>query len=100
MMDPKNKFDPEGIGYDYASALMYGMGPTGDGTEENKGHWGSVAPAPLSYMREYNLPENSYMILKGKSHETFSKAVEAERKRGYRVEKRGDRYFSIPGLKK
>lgn len=89
-------FDPEGADYDYTTAQSYGMGPTGDGTAENKGHWGSVAPASESARKKYNLPDESYMILKGRSHETFPKAVAAEEARGFEVIKYGDRYYSVP----
>lgn len=89
-------FDPEGVGYDYATAKSFNMGPTGDGTEENKGHWGSVAPASNNAKKKYNLPDESYLVLKGKSHETFSKAVAGEEARGFVVKKFGDRYYSIP----
>jgi hypothetical protein len=89
-----SKFDPEGSGYDYNTATAWGMGPTGTG--EDAGHWGSVAPAPESYARKYNLPDGSYMILKGATHPTFFKAVAAEKARGSVIKKYGDRYFSVP----
>lgn len=98
MAEKKSKFNPESDGYDYSTALIWGMGPTGTG--ENEGHWGSVAPAPPEYIDKYNIPENSYLVLKGRNHATFSKAVEGERKRGYEVKKFGDRYFSVPKTKK
>jgi hypothetical protein len=45
---------------------------------------------------DYQLPEDSYMMLKGAGHPTFQKGVEAEEGRGYQVMKFGDRYFSVP----
>ena len=45
-------FDAESIGYDYDRAKSAGMGPTGDGTKENKGHWGSVAPTTEEERKE------------------------------------------------
>ena len=87
-------FDAEGVGYDYSTAKKYGMGPTGTG--ENLGHWGSVAPTSKEQQIKYNLPQDSYVVLKGKNHETFSKAVEGERQRGFEVKKFGNRYYSIP----
>ena len=92
----KGKFQPEGKGYDYASAKAAGMGPTGDGTAENKGHWGSVTLASDAVRAKYNLPDESYMVLKGRSHETFFKAVLSEQARGSKIIKRGNRYFSVP----
>ena len=87
-------FDPESKGYDYATARKAGMGP--DGTGENTGHWGSVAPASMKEKEEFNLPKESYKILKGRSHETWQKAVDAEQERGFEIKKYGNRYFSIP----
>ena len=88
------RFNPEGSGYDYSTAKFYGMGR--DGTGENKGHYGSVAPASEYAINKYNLPKESYVILKGKAHETYYKAVRAERLRGFQVKKFGNRYYSIP----
>jgi hypothetical protein len=87
-------FDPEGSDYDYATARKYGMGATGTG--ENKGHWGSVAPASAEARKQYNLPEDSYVVLKGRSHPTWDKADAAERERGSEIKKFGDRYYSVP----
>lgn len=88
------EFDPEGSDYDYQTALAHGMGPTGTG--ENQGHWGSVAPTSDDERQLHDLPEGSYKVLKGRSHETFYKAEDAERERGSAIEKHGDRYYSIP----
>jgi len=90
----KGGFDPESDDYDYETATSWGMGPTGTG--ENAGHWGSVAPAPESYVQKYNLPDGTYMVLKGAKHPTFFKAVAAEKARGSVIRKYGDRYFSVP----
>lgn len=90
-------FDPEGVGYDYETARSYGMGP--DGVGENQGHWGSVAPASKYTKEKYNMPDESYVILKGKSHETFSKAAAGEVARGFEVKKFGNRYYSVPKAK-
>jgi hypothetical protein len=87
-------FNPEGADYDYQTAKAHGMGPTGLG--ENQGHWGSVAPAPEQARQQYNLPQDSYVVLKGKNHETFHKAEAAENARGSKIVKFGDRYYSIP----
>lgn len=87
-------FDPEGDSYDYDTAKKAGMGA--DGTGKNKGHWGSVAPASEESRKKYNLPDNTYKMLKGRKHETWSKGVEAEEARGFEVRKYGDRYYSVP----
>jgi hypothetical protein len=46
--------------------------------------------------KKYNLPDDSYMVLKGSSHETWQKAVAAEKERGSEIKKFGNRYFSVP----
>lgn len=91
---PPRGFNPESSDYDYATATAAGLGP--DGTGENKGHWGSVAPASKADRERYSLPDNSYVILKGRKHETWDKAVQAEIDRGSEVLKIGPRYFSVP----
>ena len=88
------KFNPEGSDYDYQTALAYGMGPTGTG--ENSGHWGSVAPVSDDEAMKNEIPEDSYVVLKGKKHKTFNKAVDAENARGSKIEKHGTRYYSVP----
>ena len=87
-------FNPRGKDYDYQTATAYGMGPNGTG--ENAGHWGSVAPTSDDERMLHGLPEDSYVVLKGKSHPTFHKAEAAEEERGSKIVKAGDRYYSIP----
>lgn len=94
-------FNPLGSDYDYQTALANGMGP--DGTGVNSGHWGSVAPAPQQYIDQYQMPANSYMMLKGVQHPTWDKAVAGEQQHtnetapnGYEIRQFGDRFFSIP----
>jgi len=89
------KFDPEGSDYDMKSAVAAGMKPEID-PEDGKPHWGSVIGTTKEEQEKYGLPEESYMLLKGKSHETWDKAVQGEAERGFRVKKFGDRYYSIP----
>lgn len=91
---PAASFDPEGGDYDYARARSVGMGP--DGTGENEGHWGSVATTTPAEQRQHGLPSESYLILKGRNHPTFDKAVAGEEARGFKVVKRGERYYSVP----
>ena len=87
-------FNPEGADYDYQTAMAYGMGPTGTG--EDLGHWGSVAPTSDDERMLRDLPRDAYVMLKGKAHETFDKAEAAEKERGSKIVKIGDRYYSIP----
>jgi hypothetical protein len=87
-------FNPEGADYDYQTAMAYGMGPTGTG--EDLGHWGSVAPTSDDERMLRDLPRDAYVMLKGKAHETFDKAKAAEKERGSKIVKIGDRYYSIP----
>jgi hypothetical protein len=88
------KFNPEGQGYDYGRAMSAGMGPAASGP--NAGHWGSVAPVTSEEMATHGLPEGSSIILKGFIHPTWDKAIAAENARGSTIQKRGDRYFSVP----
>jgi hypothetical protein len=82
-------FDPEGSGYDYESAVAAGM-------RAEQGHWGSVIGLLSEEAESYGLPTNSYLMLKGKAHPTWGKAVEAEEKRGFKIIRRAGRYWSVP----
>lgn len=93
-VDNNVEFDPEGNNYDYKTAKANGLGP--DGTGENKGHWGSVTQASDAEKKKYKLPNESYVILKGRKHETWDKAVKGETDRGFIVKKYGNRYYSVP----
>ena len=64
--------------------------------KENIDHWGSVVPASDEDKLKYNLPKESYLLVKGKQHKTWDKAVQGEEERGFKIEKHGDRYFSVP----
>jgi hypothetical protein len=86
----KRGFDPEGSDYDYTRAKAAGMGRGADG------HWGSVAPANASQRQRFKLPEDSYVVLKGRSHPTFDLTVKAEERRGSEIVKKGARYYSVP----
>ena len=83
-------FDPEGEGFDMATALANGM------KRDETGHMGSVVPTSPEQVKELGLPQDSFMLLKGKSHSTFPLAVDAERERGFKIIKKGDRFFSVP----
>lgn len=68
-------FDPEGTGYDYATARAAGISP------DETGHWGSRDP-------------RTGMLLKGRRHKTFWMTEEAEKKGGYEIYKENGRYYS------
>lgn len=87
-------FDPEGSGYDMDRAVASGMKPQDVG--DVVPHWGSVAPASPEERQQFGLPEDSYVLLKGRGHKTWNLAVEAEEARGSKVVKFGQRYFSVP----
>ena len=88
-------FDPAGKGFDINSALDAGMtrqskpGP-------NQFHFGSVAPTTLTQQKQFGMPRNSYMILKGRGHSSYKQAVRGENERGFQVIQRGNRSFSVP----
>jgi len=74
-LDP---FDPEGSGYDYATAIEYGITP------DKTGHWPSRVP-------------QTGQILKGRKHETFYKTIRGEDRAGYKIQKGKDgKYYSFP----
>jgi len=62
----KKKFDPEGDGYDYETAIAEGMKP------DETGHWGSRAPI-------------SGQMVKGRKHKTWGEAVKGEEGAGYEI---------------
>lgn len=91
-----SEFDSEGSGFDMDTAIAAGMTPAGPEAGENEGHFGSVVRTTPDERARFGLPDDSFLVLKGKHHPTFNKAVEAERKRGFVIKKFGDRYFSVP----
>jgi len=62
--EEKKPFDPEGDGYDYKTAKAAGLGP------DETGHWPSRDP-------------KTGKMLKGRKHETWDKAVQADKEQGY-----------------
>jgi len=89
-LDAPDKFDPEGSGFDDKSAAEAKM------IRNDFGHMGSVRQSTLPERKRHELPQDSYLMLKGRQHETWHKAVEGEGIRGFRVLKRGGRYWSVP----
>jgi hypothetical protein len=72
----KQKFDPEGNGYDMESAKAAGLKP------DSTGHWPSRDP-------------KTGLLLKGRGHKTWKKTIAAEKAAGYEVYKGDDgRYYS------
>lgn len=88
----KKIFDSESSDYDYETAKTSGMKP------DDTGHWGSVVDASEEDKKKYNLPDESYIILKGKNHKTWDLMEKAEQDRGFKVVKLGNRYYSVPKL--
>ena len=75
-MMAEKKFDPEGTGYDYVTAIKAGMKP------DSLGKWDSREP-------------KSGQILKGQKHETDDKTVKGEKEAGYEIYKGKDgKYYS------
>ena len=77
----KKKFDPGGADYDYAGAKAAGLSPTID-PDDGLPHWPSRDP-------------KTGLMLKGLTHPTFVKAIEADSDLGYRLKKRGSRYYTL-----
>lgn len=93
-VNDERPFDAEGEGYDYQTAISRGMGPDGKG--ENEGHWGSVAEVDEETSRRLGFGGPSYLMLKGRNHPTWDKAVAAEKELGRHVIKYGNRYYAVP----
>lgn len=74
---PENRgFDPQGSGYDYNTAMLYGMAP------DESGHYFSRVP-------------QTGLLLKGANHPTFPKTLAAEAAMGNTVTQGPDgRYYS------
>jgi hypothetical protein len=92
---PVRSFDAESEDYDYETARRYGMGPTGDGSKENEGHWGTRVELN-DKDRPGDLPPGTGVMLKGRGHPTWDKGVQGEEDAGYSVVKHRDRYYSVP----
>lgn len=73
-------FNPEGDGYDYATALMRGLQPVID-EEDGMLHWPSRDP-------------DTGMLLKGRAHPTFQKGVDVDATLGYGLLNEGGRYYT------
>jgi hypothetical protein len=88
----KSKFDPLGGGFDLETAKAFGLRP------DASGHFGSVVPATEAQRSQFGLGEGSSLVLKGLAHPTFSKTVQAEIARGFKIAKFGERFFSVPAV--
>ena len=76
MTKQRKLFEPEGSGYDNATAKALGIRPN------KSGHFPSRVPS-------------TGLILKGRKHPTFQKTIDAEKKHGNIIRKRKDgRYYS------
>ena len=75
-MSKKEKFNPEGSGYDQKAAKACGLSPN------KKGKWPSRCP-------------DTGQILKGRKHRTWGDTLGGEKKEGYALYKGSDgKYYS------
>ena len=88
------KFNPEGGGFDLRTAESAGM------VRDENGKFGSVVPASDADRKKFGLPEDSYLVLKGRAHPTFRETIKGEKARGSEIIKRGSRYYSVPDTSK
>jgi GH24 family phage-related lysozyme (muramidase) len=86
----RGSFDSEGTGFDQTTADNTGM------KRDKEGHLGSVTDTTAAERKQFNLPKDSSLVLKGKNHKTFHLAVKAEAERDHAIVKLGERYYSIP----
>jgi hypothetical protein len=83
-------FDADSADYDMAEAEKAGM------VRGKDGHMGSVRQATSAEVADLKLPSESYLVLKGKNHETWDLMEEAEKERGFKIIKKDGRYWSVP----
>ena len=95
LLGQKKSFDPESGGYDLETAVAAGMKPQVN-PDDNLPHMGSVRETTPAERQAHDLPDESYLVLKGRSHPTWDLAVQGEKARGFKIIKRGQRYFSVP----
>lgn len=76
-MRQQQPFDPEGTGFDLETFKKSG------GVPDETGHMGSLDP-------------RTGMLLKGINHPTINLTLAEEKRRGNKIVKRGDRFFSVP----
>ena len=77
VLKKKKPFDPEGSGYDYEAAQKAGLKPGPDG------HWPSREP-------------KTGLVLKGRKHPTYGKALRSDVGMGYaHIKRKNGRYYSV-----
>jgi hypothetical protein len=91
-----DKFDPKGTGFDHETAIKAGLKRLFD-PESGEMHFQSRLPLTPEEARRWGFgPDQEVgLILKGKKHPTFKKAIDADRALGFvQVEKKG-RVFTL-----
>ena len=88
-----DQFDPDGNDFDYRTAKKAGMKPV---EVDGEMKWGSVVPVSAQEREKYGLPDEAYVVLKGRRHKTWDSTVDGENKRGFSIVKLGGRYYSVP----
>jgi hypothetical protein len=83
-------FDGDGADYDYGRAVSRGITP------DDTGHWPSRSELEDDEADALGLPWGSGVLLKGRGHETWPLTEQGESEAGYRIIKKGRRYFSVP----
>jgi len=83
-------FDGDGEDYDYGRAVSRGITP------DDTGHWPSRSELEDDEAEALGLPWGSGVLLKGRRHETWPLTEQGEADAGYKIIKRGRRYYSVP----
>ena len=83
-------FDGDGADYDYARAVGRGIVP------DDTGHWPSRSELEDDEADAMGLPWGSGVLMKGRAHETWPLTEQGEADAGYKIVKKGRRYFSVP----
>jgi hypothetical protein len=87
---PARTFDARSDNYDLERARVAGL------TRDAEGHMGSVAPTTAEERQQFGLPEESYVMLKGRTHPTWQLGVQGEEERGFKVVQLNGRDYSVP----
>lgn len=88
-------FDPEGEGFDIPTARKHKL-ERGFDPESGEMHMQSRLPLTEEEALEFGVPPGSGLILKGRRHPTFDKAIKADEALGFKLIRRGNRYFTVP----
>lgn len=100
----EGRFDPEGSGYDYSTAMSSGgassvQEPTDSGSKVKDLAYSKTVPASKDDIKNHGLPNNAELVLLGVKNKGFKDLVGSTRENGDNIVKKGGRYFIVPPMK-